>query len=101
MTRYRVALDPKTGKAYSYEVGESEQEELTNPGVEILNRPEVCIASSVLPRWEKNHAAAGGKFTKEGKPIMESRHQAMEFARRSQGESDVYWEYGDIDRLGH
>ena len=92
-TTYRV--NPKTGRC----------EEVTGPAapevsnIQALVRPGVSIASSVLPRWDKDHVAAGGKCTPEGKPIIESRHQAQELCRRSQGERDVYWEYGDIDRL--
>lgn len=57
------------------------------------------MASNVLPRWDADHKAAGGDFTPEGKPIITSRHQAKDYATRSAGEHDTFWEFGDIDRL--
>lgn len=66
---------------------------------QFLVRPDVSFVSSALCRWDKDHKAGGGKFTKEGKPVFTSRKQAVEYGVRSSGEHDTYNTWGDIDGL--
>lgn len=37
--------------------------------------PDGCYVDFSLPRWSKEHKAAGGKFTKDGKCVMTGRRQ--------------------------
>ncbi len=64
-----------------------------------LVRPDVNFVSSALCRWDKDHAAGGGQFTDEGKPVFTSRREAMDYSARSAGEHDTYNTWGDIDGL--
>ncbi len=99
MTRtFKYKLNGKTGKVDEIETTGQDPNVDATVGMTLV-RPEVSFVSSTLCRWDKDHAAVGGKFTKEGKPIVTSRHQAQEYSRRSAGEHDVYNTWGDIDGL--
>ncbi len=56
-------------------------------------REEINFVSRQLPRWDKHHGEAGGKFDRRGRPVFTSRQQAKEYGARTEGLTT----YGELD----